>query len=369
MARVLITNFHKGAGGGHTTYIEALTKLPGVSEHVIGVAVAERSRLYKRLKAVSYPYVYPCDFPGRVLKNPLNFIRNIRRFRNIVSEFKPDIVQSNGGSDLFVSLWSHVFSRKYKIVRAHHASKKIQNDPYHRFVFEHLTDANIYVSASSMEIGTSLGTKPKNAVVIRNGVDIERFSPIPKSADLAGRYGIDADTFCFGSSGGTKPYKRVDTIIQAAARIKTDRKFRILVLGGIAPELQELADKLGVSQYVCSGFLENVVPHIALFDAGFILSDRIETISFAAREMMSMGKPMISSSFSGLKENVLDGFNGFLVEPGNIDAIAGAMRKFLEMDCTTLRQFSENARQYAVDHFDIKNQLEAHASLYNDLMR
>jgi len=41
----------------------------------------------------------------------------------------------------------------------------------------------------------------------------------------------------------------------------------------------------------------------------------------------------------------------------------------LEMDNMTLRKFSENARQYAIDHFDIKKQLEAHASLYNEIMK
>ncbi len=368
MARVLLTNFHVGPGGGHTTYIEALTKISNNSSHVIGVAVAESSRLYRRLKADSHPYLYSCDFPGRVLKNPLKFINSVRRFRDVVFDFKPDIVHSNGGSDLFISLWSHPYSGKYKIVRTHHASRPIRKDPYHWHVFRHLTDANIYVSTSSFEMGTSRSITPRNAAIIENGVDVDKFSPTPKNLTLAREYGIDADTFCFGTSGGTKPYKRIDTIIRAATLIRSEREYKILVLGSMAPELQDLADKLGVGQFVCCGFQEEVIPHISLFDVGFILSDRIETISFATREMMSMGKPIISSSYSGLKENVLNGVNGFLVQPGNIDEIAASMTKFLEMDNMTLRKFSENARKYAIDHFNIKKQLEAHASLYEKIM-
>ncbi len=366
MARILLTNFHTGPGGGHTTYIRALTKISKDSPHVLGVAVADTSRLYSLLKADSYPYLYSCEFPGRVLKKPLKFIKNVRKFRNIVSEFNPDIVHSNGGSDLFISLWSHPFLRKYKIIRTHHASiRPIRNDPYHSFVYRHLTDANIFVSSSSFELGISQGATPRNSVIIKNGVDVDTFSPVPKDQDLARKYNIDADTFCFGTSGGTKFYKRVDTIIRAAALIKSERRFKILVLGTVAPGLHDLAHELGVTNYVHCGFQENVIPYISLFDVGFILSDSIETISFAAREMMSMGKPMISSSYSGLKENVLDGINGVLVQPGNIHEIAASMKKFLEMDVMTLRKYSENARQYAVDHFDIKKQLQAHRSLYD----
>ena len=177
MVRVLLTNFHKTHGGGHTTYIEALTKISNDLSHIIGVAVSEGSRLYRHLNADSYPFLYSCDFPGRVLKNSLEFIKNIRKFRNIVSEFKPNIVHSNGGSDLFISLWSHPFSRKYKIIRTHHASRLIRKDPYHWYVYQHLTDANIFVSTSSFELITSQGKIPRNAVVIENGVDVDKFFP------------------------------------------------------------------------------------------------------------------------------------------------------------------------------------------------
>jgi len=370
MARILLTNFHARIGTGHTTYIKALTRISKDWPHVIGVAVAETSRLYKILKEEGYPFLYPCEFPGRILKNKVRFINSVRRFREIVSNFKPDIVHANGGSDLFISLWSHPSLKRYKIVRTHHAIiKPLRKDPYHWFVYRRLTDANIFVSSSSFDMSTANGLIPRNSVVIKNGVDIERFSPVPRDPELAGRYGIDEETFCFGSSGGTKFYKRVDTIIRAAALTETERKYKILVLGREEPELQKLADELGVHQFVCCGFQENVVPYISLFDVGFLLSDRIETISFAVREMMSMGKPVISSTFSGLKENVINGVNGIFVEPGNVSEIASAMKMFLEMDKNTLGRYSENARQHAVENFDIRKQLQAHAALYDKLVQ
>jgi glycosyltransferase involved in cell wall biosynthesis len=105
-----------------------------------------------------------------------------------------------------------------------------------------------------------------------------------------------------------------------------------------------------------------------LLDVGFILSDSIETLSIAAREMLAMGKPLISSSFSGLRENVVDGYNGILVRPGNVDDIASAMNRFLEMSSDQLAQFSANARAYAEANFSSKAQLQRHSAVYEQVM-
>lgn len=205
--------------------------------------------------------------------------------------------------------------------------------------------------------------------MIENGVDLERFRPIPKNPILARKYGIDDQCFCFGSCAGTGHYKRIDTIIDAAMQLKNGERawnFKILVLGdessGLA--LQEAAKNRGLDEFVYCGFHKQIESYVSLFDAGFILSDSIETISFAAREMMAMGKPLISSSFSGLKENVEDEINGFIVEPGNVNDIAFAMRRFLEMGKDTLEHFSLKAREYAINHFDIAKQKREHAKLY-----
>jgi len=114
-----------------------------------------------------------------------------------------------------------------------------------------------------------------------------------------------------------------------------------------------MAHERGLSEFIYCGFHEDVVPYVSVFDVGFILSDSIETISFAAREMMSMGKPLISSSFSGLKENFIHEINGILINQKDIRSLVSAMKYFLDMDKHELETFSKKAREYAVDHFDI----------------
>jgi glycosyltransferase involved in cell wall biosynthesis len=370
---VLITNFHPTGGGGHVPYIQALTDIPAFAEDiVVGVSAPKGSRIYQYLSESSQPFLFPNDYPAKIQKELPDILKSMRNFRKIVAEFKPHIVHTNGAADLFIATWSYPISGPpYKIVRTHHAIRTLPKSPYHRWLYSKRAESNIYVSRSSFELSTDKGLVPSNPVVIANGVDLEQFRPVPRDAALAREYGIDDHCLCFGSCAGTGSYKRIDTIIDAAIELKKQGSynFKILVLGqessGLA--LQKMAHEKGLKEFIYCGYHKDIEPYVSLFDAGFILSDSIETISFAAREMMAMGKPLISSSFSGLKENVLHGINGFLVRPGNVADTASAMKQYLEMSKETLQQFSLQARAYAMDNFDISTQQKDHASLYRSL--
>lgn len=366
MRKILITNFHPRGGGGHVTYIQSLLALQDGGDVRIAVATPESSRLYRYLKESGYPDLYACNFPGKLQKELPSIIRSIRRFRAIVADFKPDLVHVNGGPDLFIALWSHPLG-KYRIVRTHHAINSLSKDLYHRYAYSRRVSHNVYVSSSSMEISHAGGLIPKSSISIANGVDLDRFRPdFPRDEDLAARLSLPKNTFVFGSCAGVDPYKRVDIIIEAAVRLKSQRPFLILTIGDEKDglQLEEQARASGVLQFKHCGFHKDVRGFISLLDVGFVLSDSIETISFAAREMFAMGKPLISSSYSGLKENVVDGHNGIIVRPGNVDDVASAMTRFLEMSSEERARLSANARSYSEKNFGVKQQLQRHLVVY-----
>jgi glycosyltransferase involved in cell wall biosynthesis len=68
-------------------------------------------------------------------------------------------------------------------------------------------------------------------------------------------------------------------------------------------------------------------------------------------EAMACGLPVIACSGSGSSEVVQDGRNGFLVPPGDVSAIATAVRRVL-VDSWLRCRMSEEARRFAVEHAD-----------------
>lgn len=370
MSRILLTNFHPRGGGGHVPYIMSLIENFNGKKHVIGVAVPEESQLFRLLDDMGYPHLFKCDFPSVSYRSFSNLLGGLPKFRTIVKDFKPDIVHTNG-VDLYTVLWSHPLIRSFRVIRTHHAVKPIRDSAYHRYIYGRSVDSNIFVSETSRQMCLSEGIDLPNSIVIENGIDTELYRPVEKDRALAQSLGLDDETFIFGSCAGTMPYKRVDTIVQAAARLTGTRKFAIMVLGdeSFGRRLEKLAEELGVERFIYAGFHRNVIPYISLFDVGFVLSDSVETVSFAAREMMSMGKPLISSSYSGLVENISDHVDGVLVEPGNAEQISRAMELFLTMDAPGLGAFSSHAREKALERFGIAHMIKLHAKVYEDLSK
>jgi glycosyltransferase involved in cell wall biosynthesis len=80
-----------------------------------------------------------------------------------------------------------------------------------------------------------------------------------------------------------------------------------------------------------------------------ILPSLFENLSNAGLEAMALGKPMVATQGTAFEEIIQDGANGFLVEPGNAEALGQKILSCLER--TDLEQIGENAYQ-SVLRFD-----------------
>ena len=70
-------------------------------------------------------------------------------------------------------------------------------------------------------------------------------------------------------------------------------------------------------------------------------------------EAMASGVPVVSTALSGIPEIVVDGETGYLVEPGDAVALAGAMEKLLREPDTSAR-LGRAGRRRAEELFDLR---------------
>ncbi len=73
-------------------------------------------------------------------------------------------------------------------------------------------------------------------------------------------------------------------------------------------------------------------------------SEYYENCSMSVLEAMAFGRPVIGGNIGGIPEQIRDGVDGYLVEPGNSDALAQLMDK-LAADPELARRMGINARQ------------------------
>ena len=129
----------------------------------------------------------------------------------------------------------------------------------------------------------------------------------------------------------------------------------VVLIAGKLPGEEKLAQvaALGMlDQVVFTGLLDDVQPFLAALDVGFVLSSRLETISFACREMMAAGKPVIVTQMGGLTENVTEGRNGWIVPPESAESVARTLSEILK-NRGVLNAMGVDARGTALKEFSL----------------
>jgi glycosyltransferase involved in cell wall biosynthesis len=85
-----------------------------------------------------------------------------------------------------------------------------------------------------------------------------------------------------------------------------------------------------------------------------------EPFGMAAAEAQACGTPVIAFRRGGLSEILVPGVTGFLVEPGDLRAAAGAVREVTRLSRAACREHAER-------HLDLERSLDAHEQLYGRL--
>jgi len=177
--------------------------------------------------------------------------------------------------------------------------------------------------------------------VIYNGVDTDYLTPDPT---------LRSPTPLFIYIGRLKRYKGVDLIIRAFAELG-DRSatLEIAGTGDYRPTLEQLARELGVESRVrFLGFIPEA-SKVALLRRAWaaMLASPKEGWGISNMEAAACGTPVIASDSPGIRESVIDGETGFLIQHGDVLAMAEAMRKLaqspslVEMLGTAGRSFAE----------------------------
>jgi glycosyltransferase involved in cell wall biosynthesis len=137
--------------------------------------------------------------------------------------------------------------------------------------------------------------------------------------------------------GKLKPYKGLDLLIEAFGQLPNElqARARVRAVGKPYMDLEPLrarAEQLGVASRIViePGFVSDD-------DVGKLFSpDSIAVFPYREIEASGVltlalvhGRPIIASRIGGFAETITDGIHGLLVPPGDVAALAGALRRFL----------------------------------------
>jgi glycosyltransferase involved in cell wall biosynthesis len=149
---------------------------------------------------------------------------------------------------------------------------------------------------------------------------------------------IGHSSFTIGMLGRITQWKGQHVFIEAFARAFPSGPERAVVIGAplfgedqYAHAVRRQAADLGLDGRIdFMGFQEDVGRQMTRLDALVHASVIPEPFGQVVIEGMAHGLPVIASDAGGPSEVIEDGVTGLLYEPGNVDALARAMRRLAE---------------------------------------
>lgn len=354
--KILYTNFHQGDGGGHTTYVMSLARILCQKSQVT-VGAPRKSRLLAEARTVPGLRTIDLEFKGNVLEQ----LSALRRLRALLRKEQFDVIHVNGSADhrLCMLATMGMGARRPFIVYTQHNDRNAVSLGA-RLRAKWGTNRVICVCSHTFRRMKQSVFRDEDLRVVHNGVDTEKYRPAcrTQSAQARARFLPPAlrDRLVIGSNAGTADYKSWIDMVDAVSRLPQAQRDQIaLLIAGEMPgdEMLRQVAALGMQdQVVFTGLLDNVEPVLAALDVGFVLSSRLETISFACREMMAAGTPVIVTSVGGLTENVTEGRNGWIVPPGSPETVARTVSEILR-NRSVLQAMGVDARSTALKEFSL----------------
>jgi glycosyltransferase involved in cell wall biosynthesis len=219
-----------------------------------------------------------------------------------------------------------------------------------------LTTVTVCVAEQQRAIGLAAGTcDPERTVVIPNAVDT---AAAPRAAANGRRPLVVA-------VGRLKAPKDFFTFVRALARLPHGSCEALIV--GDGPDREELEaeiEALGLTEEVRLAGERRDVPELLAAADVFVLSSASEGMPVSVLEAMAAGLPVVASGVGGVPELVADDETGILVEPGEPDALAGALLRLVR-DPDLRRRLGGAGRARVEEQFDVDAFRRAHVELYS----
>jgi glycosyltransferase involved in cell wall biosynthesis len=194
------------------------------------------------------------------------------------------------------------------------------------------------VAGSLAELALELGADPRKVEVVGNGVDIQRFRPIPRQRARA-ELGLAQDAPVLITVGGLVERKGFHRVIRTLPwLLERFPGLTYLIVGGPSAEgdwgarLRELGRSLGVAERI--RFLGSLSPDELkrpLSAANvFVLASANEGWANVILEAMACGLPVVATDVGGNREVVRDDTLGLIVPFGDESALAAALDRALQ---------------------------------------
>jgi len=181
--------------------------------------------------------------------------------------------------------------------------------------------------SSKVDIAAQMGVDIGRMTVVPVGVDHTVFRPQADVDPVPGRIMV--------TSSSDVPMKGLVPLLEAAAKLRTEREIELVVIGNPRPDgrVAKAIERLDLAPIVrcVSGITDAELARNYAQAEVAVVPSLYEGFSLPAIEAMACGIPLVATTGGALPEVVgTDGVTGLLVPPDDPGALAGAIGRLLD---------------------------------------
>lgn len=214
--------------------------------------------------------------------------------------------------------------------------------------------------------------------LVHRGADTDRFNPEKVTQnqieDLMKRHNIPEDKPIIMLQGRLTNWKGQLAMIEVLQKMK-HKDVTLLLIGHhqgrtdyydeLAAQINKLPPQTNVLIFALPG---KDMPTVNLLsDIVVSASLKPEPFGRAMPEAQAMGKIVVAFNHGGAAETVEDGKTGFLVAPGDTDALAQKLDEILDMPLDERKKIEQAARESVLARFSIRKMQEKTIEVYKEI--
>ena len=312
-------------------------------------------------------------------KNPLSMRANAGRIATLVAAHGVDIVHARSRAPA----WSaRAAARRTGVpfVTTFHGTYGASNWLKRRYNSV-MARGDRVIAISNFIAGlvtSEYGVEPGRVRVIPRGIDFEIFDPAAVSAErmiqLSKQWRLPDGVPVIMLPGRLTRWKGHGVLVEALARLGRD-DVRCVLVGadqGRSRYRQEIEDHIaraGVGPLVQQvGNCRDMAAAYMLADVVVSASTDPEGFGRVAAEAQAVGKPVVATDHGAARETVVDGETGWLVPPGDPDALAAALARVLAMNSAEREALGERSMAHVRGHFSRDEMCRASLAVYRELL-
>ena len=366
--------FAPAIGGAETYTLQTCKRLRDIYGHNVIIVTTRRSHssvLVEEREGFK-TYTLPTDI--KVSNTPVGL--GWRRYlRKIFAIEQPDVINAHTPVPFLADIAERVRGHIPFVLTVHSDIEKstflgkLMCAGYYRTLGNKtLEQSNGVISTSEYYVTSShrLSAQRSKLTIATCGVDVDLFHPQSYDDPLSLKSLESRRIVLFvGSMDASSAHKGIDILIHSIVQLRKKYENILLIAvgkGDAIPKYKKFANNLGLDDHILFPGPKvgcDLADFYRLADVCVLPStNRSEGLGLVLIEASACQTPIIGTRVGGIPFAVKDNKTGLLVEPGDINALAGAIDRILA-DTELATSLGANGRRYVKEHFSWSASAEA----------